>query len=115
MGRRTRTPAVQIVSDQRLQAMSAKKSAMGTSFPVPFGMPFNPYAKAVDGTRAAGKQALFLDRSKRCPLECACGRGRLAQWLERVLHTEEVAGSSPASPTRMECRSGGIGRRATFR
>src|SRR3990172_2004765 len=25
--------------------------------------------------------------------------GRLAQWLERMLHTHEVAGSSPAPPT----------------
>ena len=25
--------------------------------------------------------------------------GRLAQWLERLLHTQEVTGSSPVSPT----------------
>ena len=46
-------------------------------------------------------------------------RGRLAQWLERLVHTEEVGGSSPLSPT----TSRGVGamprwrngRRATFR
>ena len=27
------------------------------------------------------------------------GEGRLAQWLERLVHTEEVGGSSPPSPT----------------
>ena len=26
-------------------------------------------------------------------------RGRLAQWLERLLHTQEVTGSSPVLPT----------------
>jgi hypothetical protein len=25
--------------------------------------------------------------------------GRLAQWLERLLHTQEVTGSSPVPPT----------------
>src|SRR5690606_33598206 len=28
-----------------------------------------------------------------------CGRGRLAQLVARFLHTEEVIGSSPVSPT----------------
>ena len=40
-------------------------------------------------------------------LECGCaynsccpnGKGRLAQWLERLVHTEEVGGSTPPSPT----------------
>ena len=26
-------------------------------------------------------------------------RGRLAQWLERLLHTQEVSGSNPLLPT----------------
>jgi hypothetical protein len=34
-----------------------------------------------------------------------CDFGRLAQWLERLLHTQEVTGSSPVPPI---CRSGGM-------
>ena len=32
-------------------------------------------------------------------LMCPNGKGRLAQWLERLVHTEEVGGSTPPSPT----------------
>ncbi len=32
-------------------------------------------------------------------LACPNGEGRLAQWLERLVHTEEVGGSTPPSPT----------------
>ncbi len=31
-------------------------------------------------------------------MECA-GYGRLAQWLERLPHTQEATGSSPVAPT----------------
>ena len=37
--------------------------------------------------------------------------GRLAQWLERLLHTQEATGSNPVLPT-PKWRNG---RRATFR
>ena len=50
-------------------------------------------------------------------------KGRLAQWLERLVHTEEVGGSNPPSPTTWRPDSGSLvavprwrnGRRAAFR
>ena len=54
-----------------------------------------------------------LPPSERPPSECGAWRavgnsrvrrsrgvGRLAQWLERLLHTQEVRGSTPRPPTR---------------
>ena len=35
--------------------------------------------------------------------------GRLAQWLERLLHTQEVTGSSPVLPTILHSYSPGLG------
>jgi hypothetical protein len=42
-----------------------------------------------------------LARECGCAYNLACpnGKGRLAQWLERLVHTEEVGGSTPPSPT----------------
>ena len=32
-------------------------------------------------------------------IDAGSALGRLAQWLERLVHTEEVGGSNPPSPT----------------
>ena len=42
---------------------------------------------------------LALDCGCAYNLACPTGKGRLAQWLERLVHTEEVGGSTPPSPT----------------
>ena len=71
----------------------------------------NPHLATPLRPKGYGMLAVLTAGWYNTPCLCQGCRGRLAQWLERLVHTEEVVGSNPSPPTtqtRQWGRGGGM-------
>src|SRR3990172_8442437 len=78
--------------DSNPRHMAYEATALTAELPCPRG-------ECINGRqRRSTRRAIRLDAFEEAALQ-SLGQGRLAQLGERLLHTQEVAGPSPAPPT----------------